>query len=192
MAGPTEDDVAAMQHKLAEVMGMLKHEVTDFEVEIWQNIMRRTEREKFFAFLKMYLLSPESRYGAPKPHDAAKALGFAVNPEVAYWLLDEAVRTFGPYQEPGISDPVLIQAIQIMGGWSHVNEIMPAQTDSFRVGQFKERLAAAMTVASNRVLIDGAQPEPLKALGNAAAPVYSSPMLSSRSAALIASPKERG
>lgn len=192
MSEPTSDDVAAMQHKLAEVMGMLKHEVTAFEVEIWQNIMRRTSRESFFSFLKMYLLSPESRFGAPKPHDAAKALGFAVNPEVAYWIVDEAVRTFGPYQEPDISDPVLIQAIQIMGGWAHVNEIMPAQNDTFKVGQFKDRFTAAMTVASNRVLIEGVAPEPLKALGNAAAPVYSSPLLSARSAGLIAVPKERG
>ncbi len=162
-----------MQASLSSVMGMLKHAVTEFEAELWLNIMRTTPRVKFENFLKTYLLSPQARYGAPKPNDAAQALGFTTDPETAYAVLERAVIQYGPYQQPEFKDPVLVQAVHNMGGWARVNETLPSQENSFEVRAFKERFVAALNSATNQVRIDGQAVEPLLAIGGARPPVLS-------------------
>lgn len=169
----TDADIDLMQAALSNVMGMLKHAVTEFEAELWLNIMRRTPRVKFENFLKTFLMSPQSRYGAPKPSDAAQALGFVTDPETAYAVLERAVSQFGPYQQPQLADPVLIQAVHNLGGWARVNEVMPSQENTFEVRAFKERFVAALNSASNQVRIEGMAVEPLLAIGAARPPVFS-------------------
>lgn len=169
----TPEDLDAMQAALSNVMGMLKHAVTDFEAGLWLNIMRGTPRAKFENFLTAYLMSPQSRYGAPKPSDAAQALGFVTDPETAYALLERAVGQYGPYQQPEFKDPVLIQAVHNLGGWARVNEVMPSQENSFEVRAFKERFVAALNSATNQVRIEGLGVEPLLAIGGARPPVLS-------------------
>lgn len=169
----SDADIDQMQSDLANVMGMLKHAVTEFEAELWLNIMRVTPRAKFQNFLKTYLMSPQSRYGAPKPSDAAQALGFVADPETAYAALERAVQAYGPYQQPDLVDPVLIQAVHNLGGWARVNEIMPSAENPFDVRAFKERFVAALNSATNQVRIEGLGVEPLLALGGARSPVLS-------------------
>lgn len=169
----SSEDIDLMQSSLSNVMGMLKHAVTEFEAELWLNIMRTTPRVKFENFLKTYLLSLQARYGAPKPNDAAQALGFVTDPETAYAALERAVSQFGPYQQPDLKDPVLVQAVHNMGGWARVNETMPSQENSFEVRAFKERFTAALNSATNQVRIEGLGVEPLLAIGGAKPPILS-------------------
>ena len=165
------EDIRAMEVSLSEIAAIYKHGFTKFETMLWSNIMRITPRRKFEGFLQVYVLSPDAQYGAPKPHHAAKFLGMVLDVDSAYVQLEEAVRRFGPYQTPAISDPVLIAAVHNMGGWARVNELMPDSKSAFDVKEFKARFQGALNQAVNQVRIDGATPDPLLALQKAAPPI---------------------
>mgnify|MGYP001627112823 CR=1 FL=1 len=165
----TPEDIQAMESSLIQVMGMFKHGMTEFEAKLWANLMDVTPRGRFENFLKAYILSPQARYGAPKPNDAAAALGLTLDAEAAYNQLEAAVRQYGPYQIPAsIKDPVMVQAINNLGGWVRVNEMMPSPENSFEVKSFKERFSGALTQAVNQVRIENQQVQPLAAIGMSA------------------------
>jgi hypothetical protein len=155
----TPEEIRQMEANLINVMGMFKHPMTEFEVKIWAGLMDNTPKDAFDNFLKSYIISPQARFGAPKPNDAAAALGLATDPEAAYNTLEACVREYGPYQVPPALDPVLAQAIHNLGGWARVNELMPSAENTFEVRAFRERLNGAINQAVNQIRIQK-QPAP--------------------------------
>lgn len=161
------EEIRQMEANLSNVMGMYKHAMTEFEVRIWAGLMDNTPKESFDNFLKAYIISPQARFGPPKPNDAAAALGLATDPEAAYNTLESYVREYGPYQVPVAIDPVLAQAIHNLGGWARVNELMPSSENTFEVRAFRERLNGAINQAVNQIRIQNQTAATLVAIGGA-------------------------
>ncbi|MEJ8837592.1 hypothetical protein [Ramlibacter sp. AN1133] len=148
---------------LSEVMGMTRHEMTQFEAEAWKTIMCAVPPEQFKAYLQQHVFTGSGF--TPKPSEAAKMLGLAADPDTAYASVERLVTQCGPYQQPPISDPVLVSAIQHMGGWLNVCEQWPAPTESFAVKAMRERFAACFNQAMVAVNIRGELPkQPLMSL----------------------------
>lgn len=154
---------------LAEVAGMYRHELTEFEMSVWLRIVEAVPLEQFMGFLRNHVASSPF---APKPSDASKAFDLAVDPDSAYVKLARMVREVGPYESPELpDDPVLVTAVLLMGGWATVNEQMPDPMNSFAVKAFRERFDACFIQAVNQVRVRGVMPsQPLLAIGDARRP----------------------
>lgn len=181
----TENEQAACDAALAEVMGMYNHSMTAFEGQIWATIIDKVKSSSFQAFLQQHVLT--SKF-APKPSDAAAALALGgADAQQAYALLERHVSKCGPYATPEITDPVLISTVQQLGGWANVNEQMPSFKDTFALKAFKERFESAFRLASHEVCIQGIQPRPLVAIGQSQAPLQLESNDSSQSSEVAAS-----
>jgi len=156
----TQDQRAALK----EVLSAYRYEATQFEAEVWLNIMTSVSRDRFIAFLQHhYQTSPY----APKPSDASKYLDTSINPDMAFQRLTLAVSSVGPWADPAIVDPILRQAIHLMGGWRAVNEQMPDISETHSMRAFRDRFNACFSTAIAQVRIERiATPEPLRALGS--------------------------
>lgn len=155
----------ASSDALAELLGMYRHQVTAFEANAWKAIMCAVSEETFMAYLQSHVFGGSAF--APKPSEATRALGLILDPESAYAYVERLVRELGPYVEPAISDPVLVQTILYMGGWVTLNEQMPDPTNGFAVKNFRDRFDACFNQASNAVRIRGDLPSrPLLALSS--------------------------
>jgi hypothetical protein len=165
----TESEQSACDAALTEIMGMYGHSMTGFEAQIWATIIDRVKPSAFQAFLQQHVLT--SKF-APKPADAAAALALGgADSQQAYALLERYVAKCGPYASPDIADPVLVATIHQLGGWATVNEQMPSFNDTFALKAFKDRFESAFRLASHEVCIQGIQPRPLLAIGQAQAPL---------------------
>jgi len=137
--------------RLADVMSARRYEATAFEMDCWVAIIERVPERQFLAFLSHhYQTSPY----APQPSDATKFLDVAASPDAAFLILHQAVRTVGPYVVPNITEPVLVEAIHLFGGWASVNELMPAPSESFQMRSFRERFDACFNAAIAHVRIN--------------------------------------
>jgi hypothetical protein len=169
---------------LAQVLGMWRYEATAMEGAAWRQIMAAAPVARFRAFLQQHVMAGSGF--PPKPSEAAKALQLVVDPESAYAMLERLVRETGPYKEPQLDDPVMVQAILYMGGWVTLNEQMPDPQNGFAVKSFRERWDACFTQAVSAVRINGQLPTqpllslssprgmPAPALGHAASPQIAS------------------
>lgn len=148
---------------LKEVLSAYRYEATQFEAEVWLNIISAVPRDRFIAFLQHhYQTSPY----APKPADATKYLDTAINPDMAFQRLTMAVSSVGPWAVPDV-DPILRQAIHLLGGWSAVNDQMPDVSEIHAMRGFRERFNACFNTAIAQIRIEHIEsPEPLKALGS--------------------------
>lgn len=157
------EDSRACDEALAEVMAMYSgHTMTVFEASTWAAIIDGTTVDAFRRFLQRHVLTAKF---APRPSDAASALGLGgADAEQAYALLERDIRKFGPYRQPEISDPVLVSAIQQLGGWAAVNEQLPDIRESFATKAFRDRFDAAYRLAGVEVCIQGKAPQPLLSL----------------------------
>jgi hypothetical protein len=163
MAESTRAPTNVQDQALAEVQAAYRHEMTEFEAGAWQRIIDAVPRERFLAFLShFYSVSTF----APRPSDAAKALGLVQDPGVAFECLQREVRQVGPYSVPDIEDPVLVTCIQMLGGWMIVCRDLPDVSETFGVKQFKERFDACFNQALVQVRINRQLPTaPLVAIG---------------------------
>lgn len=160
MANP--GDTQEQRTVLKEVMGAYRYEVTEFEAGVWLNIIDAVPKDRFIGFLRFHF---QSSPFAPKPSDASKFLDPSINPDAAFQTLASAVSRVGPYEDPCIADPVLRQAVHLLGGWAVVNEQMPAPSEKYEMRAFRERFNTCFTSAIGQVRIEGvAEPEPLKTL----------------------------
>lgn len=157
-------DTTKQQAVLTEVFSAYRYEATEFEAGVWINIMKAVPEARFIAFLRHhYQVSPF----APKPADATKYLDTSINPEMSFQRLVSLVASVGPWADPKIEDPILLQTIHLMGGWSSVNEYMPDVGETRLMKAFRERFDACFNTAITHVRIDGmASPEPLRHLGS--------------------------
>jgi hypothetical protein len=160
---PDTLDTTDQRVALQEVLSAYRYEVTDFEAGVWLNIIKAVPRDRFIAFLQHhYQTSPY----APKPADATKYLDTAINPDMAFQRLSLAVSSIGPWTDPKISEPILLQTIHLMGGWSAVNEQMPDVSKTHEMRAFRERFNACFNTALAQIRIERIEvPEPLKGIG---------------------------
>lgn len=149
---------------LEDVMSARRYEMTTFEADAWMRIIQAVPRANFLAFLSHhYATSPY----APQPSDATKHLDLSINPDVAFNRLAALVGSVGPYSVPQLDDPILVTAIQLLGGWSAVNEQLPDVSQTHAMRAYRERFDACFNTAITKVRIEGAKPSGgLKAIGS--------------------------
>ena len=154
---------------LTDVMSARRYEMTQFEADAWMRVIKAVPAERFLSFLSHhYATSPF----APQPSDATKHLDLAINPDVAFTRLGALVASVGPYALPPVDDPILVTAIQMLGGWTAVNEQMPDVTQTHAMRAYRERFDAAFNTAITKVRIEGLKPaDGLKAIGATSAPL---------------------
>lgn len=162
-------EMEQMMIELSHVMGMWTKILSDFERQLWRTVMQSTSLEKFRRALQAYIFSPEAKFGPPQPGQIAAYVGLTVDPAAAYAQLEAAVRDFGPYQVPPVTDAVLLQAIHNMGGWAAVNASMPAPSQAYETKQFRDRFQGCLISAINQVRVDGQKVDPLLPIGGASA-----------------------
>ncbi len=148
---------------LTEIMAARRYEMTPFEATAWTKIINAVEPKRFIAFVSHhYATSPY----APTPADATKFLDLGINPDVSFSRLERLVRQYGPYRAPPVSDPVLHVSIELLGGWSQVNEDLPDPRSAHDYKRFRERFDACFTEATVKVRIDNELPQrPLLPVG---------------------------
>lgn len=164
-----EEALADKAEALAQVMSMYRYDMSAIEAESWKAVMRAAPADQFKAFLQSHILSGGGF--PPRPGEAARTLGLVVDPESAFLTVQRLARELGPYREPQIVDPVLITAIQYMGGWCTLCEQMPDPRENFALKSFKERFAAAFNQAGAAVNVRKELPaQPLLSLSTRRAP----------------------
>jgi hypothetical protein len=149
------------QRRLAQVMGMMNHELTELETELWQRLIDTYGDDAILRFLSEHVL--RSKF-APRPAEAFELLSPGDNDsQVAFAQLVRAVKTVGPWETPAElnSNPVLMAAVQQMGGWASVNQTMPSTETPYDFAAFQKRFDAAFRLASSQVKIHGVKPERL-------------------------------
>ena len=149
---------------LTDVMSARRYEMTTFEADAWMRVIKAVPRANFLAFMSHhYATSPY----APQPSDATKHLDLSINPDVAFNRLAALVGSVGPYSAPQLEDPILVTAIQLLGGWSAVNEQLPDVSQSHAMRAYRERFDACFNTAITKVRIEGVRPsDGLKAIGS--------------------------
>jgi hypothetical protein len=149
------------QVSLSEVMGMTNHKVTALEVELWQRLIDTYGDAAIQRFLAEHVLMSDF---APRPSNAQKMLAPGdTDSQIAFAQLVRAVKNVGHMSTPTElnSHPVLMAAVQHMGGWASVCNAMPATDRRYEFEGFQKQFDAAFRLASSRVKIHGEMPKPL-------------------------------
>lgn len=162
----TEADVESDMIALADLLGAKRYAVTELELTIWRRIVEhpKVPRGRFKDFLTHHVMTSTF---APQPNEAMEALGLLLSPEAGFRALQRLVSEEGPYRAPDGVDPVLVAAINEMGGWAEVCEKMPdpATATTYAVKQFRDDFDSAFRTAANAVNVRGRTPDPLRAIG---------------------------
>lgn len=149
---------------LAEMARIYKYDLSAFEALLWQTqVFDDFPDEVVMRALMEHMMGngPDAKF-MPKPGAIKNRLvhtpGFAE--------IHAAVKVGSPYIAPNISDPALIEAIQMMGGWAQVCAEMPDNRESpIDYDRYTKRFEAAIGAARNKVNIHGHSPAPLAAIG---------------------------
>lgn len=149
---------------LAHMANIYRYEISDFEAVLWQTqVINRYPNEAVMRALLAHMESGTNDSNFMPKYGAIKA---RLEPIAGFTQVHEAVRKFGPYQVPEISDPVLLSAIDQMGGWAKVCEEMPDPVGrAVDFDRYMKRFENAIQTGKQRVNVLCQLPPPLKAIG---------------------------
>jgi hypothetical protein len=143
-----QDEIKNVLETAVQACAACRHELNDLEVTAWLAAIEAFGPAATTKFLLNWV-STNSRK-APTVADLRKALDPTfVEEETALERLYFLVTRVGPYDAPkaDVAGPMLCRAIENMGGWARVNEIMPDRGDRFAWSAFAERFATAFGTA---------------------------------------------
>jgi hypothetical protein len=155
----TKEEIASVLETAVQACAACRHELNDLEVTAWLAAIEAFGTEATTRFLLNWV-STNSRK-APTVADLRKALDPAfVEEETALERLYLLVARIGPYDtpKPEAIGPMLCRAIENMGGWARVNEIMPDRGDRFAWNAFSERFATAFGTARTQEFQESLMP----------------------------------
>ena len=164
MSHRRQDDGISMPQSPAEMLSamarMYKYDLSEFEAILWTNqIFKSYEPEAVMRALLAHMEGP-----APDSNFMPKygVIKHKLEPTRGIEDIVAAVRGGSPYVAPAIKDPVLIQAIQQMGGWVKVCAEMPDPREKpIDFGQYIKRFDAAVTAAVSKIGVQNIKPAPL-------------------------------
>ncbi|CAN7784695.1 hypothetical protein LJR175_008424 [Variovorax sp. LjRoot175] len=164
MSGPqaemtAQEEIASVLETAVQACAACRHELNDLEVTAWLAAIEAFGPTATTKFLLNWV-STNSRK-APTVADLRKALDPTfVEEETALERLYLLVSRVGPYDAPNLdaTGPMLCRAIENMGGWARVNEIMPDRGDRFAWSAFADRFATAFGTARTQEFQDSLLP----------------------------------
>lgn len=155
---------------LAEMARMYNYNLSDFEAMMWAaQVFDVYPPDVVMRALIAHMESGTQDANFMPRYGAIKA---KLEPVRGFKELEQAVRLTGPYSTPKIKDPILLAAIEQLGGWVRVCTEMPdpiARPIDFE--RYVKRAETALQLAKTQVQVQGYKPPKLKAL---ASPVPSS------------------
>ncbi|CAN7362940.1 hypothetical protein [Variovorax sp. LjRoot178] len=156
----TQEEIASVLETAVQACAACRHELNDLEVTAWLAAIEAFGPTPTTKFLLNWV-STNSRK-APTVADLRKALDPTfVEEETALERLYLLVCRVGPYDAPKLeaTGPMLSRAIENMGGWARINEMMPDRgKDRFAWNAFAERFATAFGTARTQEFQDSLLP----------------------------------
>jgi hypothetical protein len=154
------------QELLAQMARMYKYELSDFEALLWTaQVFSVYPAQAVMRALMAHMESGTHDANFMPRHGAIKA---KLEPVVGFKEIEQAIKQVGPYQLPNITDPVLLTAIEQMGGWARVcNELPDPVVRPIDFDRYVKRFEVAILAAKNQVQVQGHKPAKLKCIGNA-------------------------
>lgn len=156
----TQAEIASVLETAVQACAACRHELNDLEVTAWLAAIESFGPAPTTKFLLNWV-STNSRK-APTVADLRKALDPTfVEEETALERLYLLVCRVGPYDAPKVevTGPMLSRAIENMGGWARINEMMPDRAkDRFAWNAFAERFATAFGTARTQEFQDSLLP----------------------------------
>lgn len=143
-----QEEIKNVLETAVQACAACRHELNDLEVTAWLAAIEAFGPGPTTKFLLNWV-STNSRK-APTVADLRRSLDPTfVEEETALERLYLLVSRVGPYEAPKLdaTGPMLCRAIENMGGWARVNEIMPDRGDRFAWNAFAERFATAFGTA---------------------------------------------
>ncbi|TAL65710.1 MAG: hypothetical protein EPN79_11050 [Burkholderiaceae bacterium] len=147
----SETDVRTAMTAVIQACASVRHELNDLESAAWLAAVESFTPQAVMKFLLSWM-STNSRK-APTVADLRRAVDPTfVDEESALERLYLLVSRTGPWNTPSASElgPMLCRAIDLMGGWARVNEIMPDRSDRFAWSAFADRFLSSFGTAQSQ------------------------------------------
>lgn len=116
----TDDDKQAFSTMMHAIYGYYGKELTNDVIRIWWGGLRHMDLAAVRDALNRHVQNPDTGQFVPKIADIVKmGEGSTGNMALRAWtLVDQAVRTIGPYQSVTFDDRITMRVLQDMGGWA--------------------------------------------------------------------------
>lgn len=132
-----------------ELSAMAHHECTETEMRLWLSSIERFGDEAVVGYLTHWMGSGGGYW--PSPLVCQRVLsGRCGGADEALIRVHEEVASVGPYASPAFDDPVIEEAIRLLGGWLKVCETMPEEAAAFAWKEFSKSFQAAYATADSR------------------------------------------
>lgn len=143
---------------LNAMCGMYGYTLSRLEAAMWTlQVLHVYSDEQIIRACIAHMESPPPASNFMPKYGAIKSL---IAPPPSFLHLERAVRQYGPYATPAIDDPVIVEAINQLGGWERVCAEMPdSSTQTIDFNQYMRRAETALVAARRRVSVEGAQPQ---------------------------------
>lgn len=148
------------QDMVVEMSRMYGREIGVMEAYLWKTeVFERYPARQVIGALKLYM---EGRGTGKRFMPMYGDILEILEPVSEVMIIERAIKSGSPYVAPSFEDPVITQAIQNMGGWPRVCELLPDSTaNSFDYDRFVKQLEKAVQSAKQEVLSRGVIPPPL-------------------------------
>lgn len=116
----TDDDKKAFSVMLHAIYGYYGKELEQDVIRIWWSGLQHMDLAAVRDALNRHVQNPDAGQFLPKIADIVKmGQGSTGNMALRAWtLVDQAVRTIGPYQSVTFDDRITMRVLQDMGGWA--------------------------------------------------------------------------
>ena len=149
---------------LASMARLYKYDLSEFESMLWEaQIFSQFPDQIVMRALLDHMELPSADAKFMPKYGAIKA---KLEPVRGFGEIERAVRTGSPYVMPDLKDPVLVEAVHQMGGWTLVCAEMPDPRERpIDFDRYLRRFESALGFARNQVNVQGKLPAPLAAIG---------------------------
>lgn len=144
-----------------------KTEMTRLEGILWAREIARLGTSALMSFAELWMggRGQGSFRRAPTIDDfLTHADPHYANAETGLECLVTQVKLCGAYNTPEIKNPMLIEAVQILGGWEKVCRDLPDPSLNFEYKQYAEKFKAAWTQSEAKAVQKKLSPQPLLGL----------------------------
>lgn len=138
----TDDDKKDFSVMMHAIYGYYGKELTNDVIRIWWGGLKHMDLAAVRDALNRHVANPDTGQFVPKIADIVKmADGSTGNMALRAWtLVDQAVRSVGPYQSVCFDDRITMRVLQDMGGWAKFASITEDEWP-FVAKEFQNRYA---------------------------------------------------
>jgi|GEM_PF-189973 len=136
-----EGDREAFAELVTEALGFYRQDVTEFQLEIWWEALRRFELAEVRKAFSFHIQNPDRGQFPPRPADVTRYLaGGSTDRALRAWSsVERAIKHIGPYRSIVFDDPIIHRVIDDMGGWLALCETSTERDLEFKGQEFRTR-----------------------------------------------------